>query len=99
MKKYEFSDDFYQEFANLLAEKVYGRDYWSGCLDFSFYNVDIMFNTTVVVSYEKCSSPEYGGCYAISSLSPIWWSIEVYVDGEDVDHDFDFDNVKEYLTC
>lgn len=97
MKKYEFSDDFYYEFARALADKISRRDYWSGYLDFSFDNVDVMFNASVVIEYTMCKDEEFAGRRAISGVIPIWWTIEVSIDGEDIDHDFSFDNVREHL--
>lgn len=99
MKKYEFTDDFYYEFSRVLADKINRRDYWTGYLDFSFDNVDVMFNASVVIEYTICRDEEFAGCQMISGVLPIWWTIEVAVDGEDCDHDFDFDNVRKYLEC
>lgn len=99
MNKYEFSDDFYYEFASALAEKVRNRDYWSGYVDMSFDTVDVMFNGSLIINSSICWEEEYKGLQKIDSVIPIWWSIEVSLDGEDIDHDFDFDNVKEYMTC
>ena len=99
MKKYEFTDDFYYEFSQLLGEKMQGREYWVGYVDFSMDDVDVMFNASIVVEYTKGRDEETRGIFIVSDVTPIWWSIEVFVDGEDCDHDFDFDNVKEYLIC
>ena len=99
MKKYEFSDDFYYEFTRALVDEMDRCDYWSGHLDFNFGDVDVMFNAAIVVEYTTCKDEKFVGCQMISRVSPIWWSIEVSVDGEDCDHDFDFDNVREYLEC
>lgn len=97
MKKYEFTDDFCSEFARALADKINGRDYWSGYLDFSFDNVDVMFNSSLVIEHATCMDEEFAGCRMISRVTPVWWTIEVSVDGEDCDHDFSFDNVREFL--
>lgn len=99
MKKYEFTDDFYYEFAKALLDKINWRYYWTGHLDFSFENVDVMFNASLVVEYDTCKDEEFAGWQMISRVAPIWWTIEVTVDGKDCDHDFSFDNVKEYITC
>lgn len=98
MKKYEFTDDFYSEFARVLADKINGREYWSGYIAMSFDIVDIMFNACILVDYDSCKDPEFSGAKIISSVSPIWWSMEVSIDCEDVDHDFSFDNVREHLV-
>lgn len=97
MKKYEFTDDFYSEFARILADKIHGKTFWSGYVDMSFDTVDVMFNGSLVINSSICWEEEYKGLQKIDSVSPIWWSIEVSLDGEDIDHDFDFDNVREYL--
>lgn len=39
MEKYEFTDDFYSEFARILADKIHGKTYWSGYIDMSFDTV------------------------------------------------------------
>lgn len=97
MKKYEFTDDFYSEFARVLADKINGREYWNGYIDMSFDIVDVLFNACIVVDYGLCEDPEFNGAKVIRSASPIWWTIEVSLEGEDIDHDFSFDNVREYL--
>jgi hypothetical protein len=97
MKKYEFTDDFYYEFARVLVDKIDGREYWNGYIDMSFDIVDVMFNACIVAHYDLCKDPEFDGAKIMSSVSPIWWTIEVSVDGEDCDHDFNFDDVREYL--
>ena len=99
MKKYEFSDDFYYEFAKVLVDKVDGHDYWAGSLDFSFDNVDVKFDASIVIEYTTCQDMIFAGYQMINRVAPMWWTIEVAVDGEDCDHDFDFDNVREYLEC
>ena len=57
MKKYEFTDDFYSEFARVLADKINGREYWNGYIDMSFDIVDVLFNACIVVDYGLCAGP------------------------------------------
>ena len=97
MKKYEFTDDFYHEFARTLADEINGREYWNGYIDMSFDIVDVMFNACIVVDYDLCKDPEFNGSKVISSVHPVWWTIEVSLEGEDIEHDFSFDNVREHL--
>ena len=99
MNKYEFSDDFYYEFARALADKVRNRNYWSGYVDMSFDTLDVMFNSCLVIEHGTCEDPGRLGMSMITSVTPIWWSIEVSLEGEEIEHDFDFENVKEFLTC
>lgn len=97
MKKYEFTDDFYHEFARVLADKINGREYWNGYIDMSFDIVDVMFNACIVTDYDSCKDLEFNGAKVISSIHPVWCTIEVSLEGEYIEHDFSFDNVIEYL--
>lgn len=97
MRKYEFTDDFYYEFTKALVDKIDRRYYWTGALDFSFDNVDVKFDASIVIEYTTCQDTMFSGCQMINRVIPIWWTIEVTVDGEDCNHDFSFDNVREYL--
>ncbi len=98
---YLISNAIYNIMAQKLREEIDDLNYYSGVIDFSAIDdegreVEVALTTTLFVCRSLYSAPD-GDAEAISNIVPVWEECKLIIDGEEVIHDFDLNEIKNIL--
>ena len=87
---YEISDKLYADVAEELIAVLGSKDYFSGSVCVEDGDVECELVTSLVVSHDDYDR-------SITSICPVWWECHATIDGYEVDNDFSFSAMTNYL--
>lgn len=93
---FTLSSQLYDEIAARLREAVGRLNYFSGSIAFPFEGGDCKFTASLVIVRRSEELPE-GETHRIVDMVPVWWEFSTVCDGAEVDNDFSFGELKEFL--
>ncbi len=87
--------------AQQLCDDIAQTEYYSGFIDTSTYDdkgsfVECRLVASLIIYRSHYSAPE-GDANPISNIVPVWCECKIFVDGEEQIHDFDIEELKNYL--
>ena len=88
---YETTPSIYLELASLLVERIGTRDFFSGSIICYDVDVECRLICTVVVGHDKRDLRR------ITSIVPVWWEMCTTHGTEELDNDFSFAEMLQYL--
>ena len=88
---YETTPTIYFKLATLLVERIGLRDFFSGSVTLYDGDTECRLICTVIV-YSDRHDPAL-----IESISPVWWEMRTTCGAEELDNDFSFSEMLQYI--
>ncbi len=88
---YETTPTIYFKLATLLLEQIATRDFFAGSVTLYDGDVECRLICTVIVCHDRHDPA------LIESISPVWWEMHTTHGAEELDNDFSFSEMLQYI--
>ncbi len=94
---YKISPNLYTRLAEHIYEEITSPTFYSGVIEMDDDEVAIRFVSTLIPYFNK---EEYNGStrYTLRDIVPVWWEIHTTTNEGEVNNDFDFSTLLNFIV-
>ena len=94
------TDIHYRALAEKLLSAIAGATFYNGTIEISDNGYDAYFRATLIIRHTTALDPtdRSQSATVITDITPVWWEYHLYNALEEVLTDFDWREMKKFLT-